>query len=104
MGVNLFNIYCSTLNDVVPSDLHLRGFADDHSVSKEFKANDRSAEVQTKNEVVECTVDVKSWMDQVRLKMKSAKTEFIYFGSRIQLSKCVVIHLYANGDWWREPH
>ena len=31
-------------------------------------------------------------MDQVRLKMNSAKTEFIYFGSKVQLSKCVVAH------------
>ena len=42
-------------------------------------------------------VNVRSWMDQVRLKMNSAKTEFIYFGSRIQLSKCVVTHLNVNG-------
>ena len=79
-------------------DLHLSGFADDHSVRKEFKANDRSAELQTKKEVEECMVDVRSWMDQVRLTMNSAKTEFIYFGSRIQLSKCVVTHLNVNGE------
>ena len=47
-GVYLFNLYCSMLNDVVPSDLHLSGFTDDHSVMKEFKAIDRSAELQTK--------------------------------------------------------
>ena len=43
-------------------------------------------------------VDVRSWMDQVRHKMDSAKTELIYFGSRIQLSKCVVNHLNVNGE------
>ena len=31
LGANLFNLYCSMLNDVVPSDLHLSGFTDDHS-------------------------------------------------------------------------
>ena len=86
------------LNDIVPSDLHLHRIADDHSVRKEFKANDRSAELQTKEEVEECMVNVRSWMDQVRLKMNSAKTEFIYFGGRIQLSKCVVTHLNINGE------
>ena len=84
------------LNDVVPSDLHLSVFADDHSVRKEFKPNDRGAELQTKKEVEECMVNVRPWMDQVRLQLNSAKTEFIYFGSRIQLSKCVVTHLNVN--------
>ena len=71
---------------------------DDHSVRKEFKANGRSAELQTKNDVEECMVDVKSWMDQVRLKMNHSKTEFIYFWSRTQLSKYVVIQLKVNGE------
>ena len=65
---------------------------------KEFKANDKSAELQTKKEVEECMVDVRSWMDQVRLKMNSAKPEFIYFGSRKQLIKCVVTHLNVNDE------
>ena len=97
-GTYLFNLCRSMLNDVVPSDLHLSGFADDHSVRKEFKANHRSAELQTKKEVEECMVDVRSWMDHIRLKMNSAKTEFIYFGSRIQLSKCVVTHPNVSGE------
>ena len=86
-GAYLFNQYCSTLNDTVPSDLHLSGFADDHSVRKEFRA---------KEEIEECMVNRRSWMDWVRLKMNSAKTEFIYFGSKVQLSKCVVTHLNVN--------
>ena len=88
----------STLNDIVPSDLHLSGFADDHSVRKEFRANDRNAELQTKEEIEECMVNVRSWMDWVRLKMNSAKTEFIYFRSKVQLSKCVVAHLNVNDE------
>ena len=57
-GAKLFNSYCSTHNNVLPSDLHISGFADNHSVRKVFKANDRSAELQTKNDVEECMVDV----------------------------------------------
>ena len=37
-------------------------------------------------------------MDQVRLKMNPSKTEFIYFGSRAQLIKCVVTQLNVNGE------
>ena len=33
-------------------------------------------------------VDIKAWMDSNRLKMNTAKTEFIYFGSKQQLQKC----------------
>ena len=94
----LFNLYCSTLNDIVPSDLHLSGFADDHAVRKEFKVNDRNAELQTKEEIKECMVNIRQWMDQVRLKMNSVKTELIYFGSKVQLGKCVVTHLNVNDE------
>ena len=57
-GAYLFNLYCSTLNDIIPSDLHLSGFADDHSVRKEFRANDRNAELQTKEDIEECMVNI----------------------------------------------
>ena len=30
--------------------------------------------------------------------MNSAKTEFIYFGSKVQLDKCVVTHLYISDE------
>ena len=97
-GAYLFNLYCSTLTDIVPSDLHLSGFVDDHAVRKEFRANDRNAELQTKEEIKECMVNIRQWMDQVRLKMNSAKTEFIYFGSKVQLGKCMVTHLNVNDE------
>ena len=97
-GAYLFNLYCSTLNDIVPSDLHLSGFVDDHAVRKEFRANDRNAELQTKEEIEECMVNIRQWMDQVTLKMNSVKTEFIYFGSKVQLGKCVVTHLNVNDE------
>ena len=54
----LFNLHCSMLNDIVPLDLHLSGFADDHSIRKEFRANDRNAELWTKEEIEECMLNV----------------------------------------------
>ena len=44
-------------------------------------------------------LDVKSWMDQVIPKMNPSKTEFIYFGSRTQLSKCLVTQLNVSGEF-----
>ena len=31
-GANIFNLYFSPLHEVIPPDLQLSGFADDHSV------------------------------------------------------------------------
>ena len=31
-GASIFNLYCSTLHEIVPSDLTLSSFADDHSI------------------------------------------------------------------------
>ena len=46
-GANIFNLYCSPLQDVVPEDLQLSGFADDHSVRKTFKAGNMYEETTT---------------------------------------------------------
>ena len=43
-GANIFNLYCSPLQDMVPEDLQLSGFADDHSVRKTFKAGNNKEE------------------------------------------------------------
>ena len=41
---------------------------------------------------------VKSWMDQMRLKLNANKTECITFGSRIQLQKVSSSPLIADND------
>ena len=43
-------------------------------------------------------LNIKSWMDSMRLKMNPSKTEFIYFGSKPQLKKCEVQSLKVSGD------
>ena len=43
-GPNLYSAYASTLQEVVPDDVGLNGFADDHSLKRSFKADDRNAE------------------------------------------------------------
>ena len=42
--------------------------------------------------------DIKSWMDQVCLKLNDAKTEFIYFGWPSQLGKCTTTTININGE------
>ena len=63
-GVYLFISYASTLNEVVPKDLQLNGYANDHSIWKCFKLKDESATIAA----IESTMmDVKCWMDAVCL-------------------------------------
>ena len=97
-GANIFNLYCSPLQDVVPSSLQLSGFADDHSVRREFKARDREGESETICILEDCMLRIKQWMDETRLKMNTAKTEFIYFGNQCQLDKCRADTIDVAGD------
>ena len=97
-GANIFNLYCSPLQDVVPKDLQLSGFADDHSVRRPFKANNRQEESETQTSLENCLLSVKRWMDEARLKMNPSKTEFIYFGNTKQIQKCTISSINVAGD------
>ena len=96
-GVNIFNLYCSPLQDVVPDDLQLSGFADDHSVRKTFKAGNVNEEINTISKLESCLLSIKQWMDQARLRMNPSKTEFIYFGNAPQLHKCTTDSINVAG-------
>ena len=97
-GENVFNLYCSTLHEVIPEDLQLSRFADNHSVQCEFQASNRQEETQCIQRVEDCMLSIKQWMDAVQLKMNLSKTEFIYFGNKIQICKCSATKLNVNGD------
>ena len=100
-GAFLFIAYASTLDLVVqPSGLELNGFADDHSIRTTFKPSklDHREEQVTIAKIEATMLKVKSWMDQVRLKLNEAKTEFMYFGWPSQLGKCAVSTIDINGE------
>ena len=97
-GANIFNLYCSPLQDVVTNDLQLSGFADDHSVRRSFKANNRYEECATNASREKYLLNVKKWMDEAQLKMNPAKTEFIYFGNTGQIQKCTMSSINIAGD------
>ena len=98
VGASVFNLYCSTLHEIIPKDLALSSFADDHSVRRSFRAGCRKDESETNQILEECMLNIKSWMDSMCLKMNPSKTEFIYFGSKPQLKKCEVQSLKVSGD------
>ena len=88
-GAFLFNTYASTISDVIPTTLELMGYADDHSIKKPFKPGNTNCntESDTITIIEDSMLDVKRWMNGVRLKLNESKTKFIYFGSRQQLKK-----------------
>ena len=87
-GAQLFNLYCSTMQEVANPPLTLHGFADDHVVGNKFKPGEWNEEERCMHELEECAANLKVWMNENRLKMNSDKTEFVLFGSRSQLDKC----------------
>ena len=97
-GVSVFNLYCLTLHEIIPKDLTLSGFADDHSVRRTFRADSSKDEAETNRTLENCMLNIKSWMDSMRLKMNPNKTEFIYFGSKPQLKKCKIGSLKVSED------
>ena len=94
LGPVLYSCYASTLIDVIPEEIDIHGFADDHSFKKEFTP--RIDEVVTVTQLENTLVDVKSWMDANRLKMNDAKTECILFGARQQRPKCETTSVSVN--------
>ena len=104
-GAFLFISYVSTLNEIV-KDLTLNGFADDHSVRKNFKPDqlEHQQELNTIAVIVKAMLDIKSWMDVVRLKMNNSKTEFIYFGGPRQLEKCISNQINVNREQIPRSH
>ena len=72
-GASIFNLYCSTLHEIVPKDLTLSGFADDHSVRKSFKAGSNTDETETIRTLEGCMLNIKLWMDSMHLKINPNK-------------------------------
>ena len=58
--------------------MDLLGFTDDHILSNQFEANSRILEAESVLNLEDTLIDIKSWMDAVKLKMNPDKTEYIY--------------------------
>ena len=97
-GPVFYKVYASTMREIVPQDTRLYGYADDHAVTRAFKAGDVQDELDNKQNLEDCCVKIKEWMDKNRLKMNSSKTEFIMFGHRAQLNKCIRNELNVNSE------
>ena len=99
-GAYFFIMYAATLfTEITNRDsAELFGFADDHILYDAFGADSRSEEMETTLDLEDTLIDVKGWMNQVKLKMNTDKTEFIIFGHSKQLEKCVTQQINVVGD------
>ena len=75
--------YASTLEAVI------KGNSSIYALTDAFRANicDKQDEKRYVRKLERSLLEIKSWMDENRLKMNTSKTEFIMFGSWQQLSK-----------------
>ena len=97
-GVNIFTAYCSPIIDVIPNDIAINSFKDDHSIHKEFNPSLVDHEVQTIAKFEGTLTNISSWMDAMHLKLNGNKTECIPFGSHKQLTKCNSRSLTVNSN------
>ena len=96
-GAYFFIMYAATLFEIV-QEVDLFRFADDHILINTFKAGDRLSEMNSIINLENALINTKTWMDDVKLKMNPDKTEFIYFGFRTQISKCLINSIDVVGD------
>ena len=97
-GANVFTCYCTLIDQIVPKDITLNGFVDDHSLRKSFTADNWTQEQQAKHRMELTFSNVKEWMDSMCLKLNTEKTEYIMFGSCHQLTKINPESLQAGPD------
>ena len=69
-GPVLYLAYASTLRYVIPdtSKINLIGYADDHSLNKNFRTDNRIEEISMIKSLKLCMNDIKDLMDSNRLK------------------------------------
>ena len=97
-GTNLFSCYCSLITTAIPNSHDIYGFADDQSIRTKYKASDTTRAWEAKK-MLENTLDnIKGWMDSMRLKLNSDKTEYIQLGSRQNTKKINTFPINANGN------
>ena len=71
-GAFLFIAYASTIQEVVAKDLTLTGFADNHSICKQFRPG--AGQEQDTIAMLESSLkDIKAWMDAVRLRLNNLR-------------------------------
>ena len=86
------------MKTIVPPDMAIHAYADDHALKKEFNSSVPQDEVVAAESLSRCLDKVRSWMNSCHLKMNTDKREVIIFGSRQQIKKCRLTAIEVCGD------
>ena len=73
-GLVLYTAYSSTMSEVVPKQISIHGYADDHGLKNSYRPIQQEDE-ETIKQLEMCAVEIREWMDTNRLCMNSKKTE-----------------------------
>ena len=76
-GANIFSAYCSSLYKVLEKGVNIQGFADDHSIRSAFKGGNNHEEITSIKSLQDSFDNITDWMNQMKLKLNTSKTEFI---------------------------
>ena len=88
----LFNSYSSTIDTVIPLEISINAFADDHSLQKSFVPC-KKEEKKEMNMLESIMNNIDEWMGSNWLKMNASKIEFILFCTNHQLKKTTSIEI-----------
>ena len=97
-GANNFTAYFSPISDIIRPEVSLSGYADDHSLCKDFKASSREEELSTISTLHDTVSDISAWMSAMHLKLNCDKTKLIFFGSPHHLKKCTTESMVLDGN------
>ena len=72
-GPNIFTCYSALIDKVIPEDIILNGFADNHSLRKSFPACDVKKQKSTQRKLEHTLPAIKFWMGTMRLRLTPTK-------------------------------
>ena len=88
LGPILFSIYVLPLCYIMKNyGISYHTYADDTQLYLSFKNNSAESEAYHTGRIQTCIKEIRLWMSQNFLMLKEHKTEFIVFGTTVQLSK-----------------
>jgi hypothetical protein len=92
LGAPLYIDYASTIKDILPRDIELHAYADDHAIKTAFDPKKTESQHQTRQLLEKTMENIKHWMDLNRLKMNDTKTANIskVDFEHLQMSDCEI--------------